>query len=220
MCPFEAMTSYFAPRYFLIVLALAGDSTTTSVLPISGFSLGFSSDVQRLWAVWFGGRSLEGPLLLRSPRRASRAPPRRLSRLPGPGADCVHVKRRNRGGLQDRESLQRKARRARIHVALRTRRARGLALSEAAATVPRPRAARKPPMLRHGPGTLFEERSRAVEGGHPRGRRDDPERLAELARPRSRVAARRTEDPPARRPRRPRGPRAPGCAAGSRSGAW
>ena len=34
MCPFEAMTSYLEPRYFLIVLAFAGDSTTTSVFAI------------------------------------------------------------------------------------------------------------------------------------------------------------------------------------------
>src|SRR5580700_874397 len=34
MCPFEATTSNEAPRYFLIVFALAGDSTTTSVFRI------------------------------------------------------------------------------------------------------------------------------------------------------------------------------------------
>src|SRR5262245_52495832 len=32
--PFEAITSYPEPRYFLMVLAFAGDSTTTSVLLI------------------------------------------------------------------------------------------------------------------------------------------------------------------------------------------
>src|ERR1700733_7352434 len=34
MCPFEAKTSYSEPRYFLIVFAFAGDSTTTSVFAI------------------------------------------------------------------------------------------------------------------------------------------------------------------------------------------
>jgi hypothetical protein len=35
MCPFDATTSYLAPRYFLIVFAFAGDSTITSVFPIT-----------------------------------------------------------------------------------------------------------------------------------------------------------------------------------------
>src|SRR5260370_13478018 len=47
MCPFEAMTSNFEPRYFLIVLASAGDSTTTSVFRIS-FSFALSKDLQGL----------------------------------------------------------------------------------------------------------------------------------------------------------------------------
>ena len=41
MCPTDAFTTYPAPRYFLMVLALAGDSTTTSVplrLPLGAAS--------------------------------------------------------------------------------------------------------------------------------------------------------------------------------------
>src|ERR1700761_148994 len=73
MWPLEATTSNPDPRYFLIVLAFAGDSTTTSVFAISRFSLpnfpAILSDCERL----LDERSPEGPLLLRSPRQASRA---------------------------------------------------------------------------------------------------------------------------------------------------
>src|SRR5579872_1309796 len=51
MCPFEATTSNLEPRYFLIVLAFAGDSTTTRVFPISGFLFfALSCDFERLHA--------------------------------------------------------------------------------------------------------------------------------------------------------------------------
>ncbi len=33
-CPRDALTIYLSPRYLLIVLALAGDSTTTKSFPI------------------------------------------------------------------------------------------------------------------------------------------------------------------------------------------
>src|SRR5258708_29033713 len=76
MWPLEAITSNRGPRYFLIVLAFAGDSTTTRVLPIVG-SLSDFLVFFNCWPHLFDGRSREGPLLLRSPRRASRAPQQR-----------------------------------------------------------------------------------------------------------------------------------------------
>src|SRR5579859_5724518 len=60
MCPFDARTSNFDPRYFLMVLAFAGDSTTTSVFTIVGVSFVFRNNL----------RGLDVVLAAEEPRRA------------------------------------------------------------------------------------------------------------------------------------------------------
>src|SRR3974390_2273612 len=100
MCPFEAMTSYFEPRYFLIVLAFAGDSTTTRVLVIRGLLSGFSCDYGRLGTQWASEepwRTLYYYVL--QGERQERCQNGRGGRL-RPGGDFVQVKRDRRGGAE------------------------------------------------------------------------------------------------------------------------
>src|SRR5271163_4406734 len=91
-CPFEAITSNLAPRYFLIVLAFAGDSTTTSVLRIGCFSFVFSNDLERLEGTTSSEQSRR-PFyyyVLQGKRQERRR--NRLRGLVDPGHDGIDVK--------------------------------------------------------------------------------------------------------------------------------